>query len=132
MRKFFAETIFWIHAFFVSLWYGLFFIPTDWWPGKILFHFNFSLFVVLHQFIWGALITPWTRKYRMVCFLTTITQFLRGKKISDPNNYNHSFSREFLNKGGIVLSHRRITILTLLTLTIVSIQYLLFYRLKSF
>ncbi len=132
MRNFFAKIIFWIHASSVSLWYFLFFVPIGWWPEKIAFHFNFSLFIVLNQFIWGALIMPWTRKYRMVCFLTTLTQFLKGQKVSDPENYNHSFSREFLKKRGVSISHRKITFLTFVTFAVVAIQYFFFYRLKNF
>lgn len=130
MRNFLAEIIFWIHAFFVALWYGLFLMPLSWWPEKIIFHFNFSLFIVFHQFLWGALIMPWTGKYRMVCLLTTITQFLKGQKISDSENYNHSFSREFLKKKGIEISHQKVTLLTFATFAVVTMQYL--YYLKNF
>jgi hypothetical protein len=126
MRKKFADITFWTHASIGSFWYGLFLVPTSWWPDKVSFHFGLSLLIVLHQFVWGALITPWTGKYRMVCFLTTITQLLKGEKISDPENYKHSFSREFFKRGGITISNRQATILTLATLSVVSIQYFLF------
>jgi len=68
---------------------------------------------------------PWTKKYRMVCFLTTMHQLLRGKSISDEQNYNHSFAKEFFGKFHIQLSHRFITFFTLAVFVIVSLQYFL-------
>lgn len=126
MKNHIANLIFGMHFFIVALWCGLLLVPTSWWPERISFHFYFSLLIVVHQFIWGFLITPWTGKYRMVCILTTINQFLKGQKISDPENYDYSFAQNFLERTGITISHRRITIFTFIILTIVSIQYLFF------
>ena len=124
MRNFFAELIFWMHLFVVLFWYSLFFIPQDWWPDKVSFLFHLTLGIVLHQFVWGFMIMPWVGKYRMVCILTTIMQYLRGQKISDSKNYDHSFSQEFFGRRGITIPHRATTFLTLAILIIVTFQYL--------
>jgi len=126
MRKFFSDFIFLLHALFVIFWYGLFFVPLSLWSGKISFHFFLTLAIVGNQFLWGFLIMPWTKKYRMVCFLTTIMQLLRGQKISDPKNYNHSFTKEFFGKTGLNIPHRGATLLTFTILTVVTIQYFFF------
>ncbi len=126
MRNFFANLLFWIHSFIVIFWLGLFFVPLHWWPGKIVFHFHLSLFIIAQQCIWGFLLTPFTGQYRMVCFLTTITQLLKGQKISGPENYNHSFFKDILERKGIVVSHRTLVVLAWVVLAVVSIQYLSF------
>lgn len=125
-RLLLAEAIFWMHIVIVLFWWGLFLVPSSWWPGKISFHFFFTLGIVAHQFLWGALLMPWTKKFRMVCALTTPMQLLRGEKISDPKNYDHSFTKEFLGKTGFTVPHRFATILTFTILVLVSIQYFFF------
>ena len=127
MRNFLINSIFYLHAGFILFWYGLFFIPLSWWPNKVFFHFVLTIAVIIQQFLWGFLIMPWTKKYRMVCFLTTVMQIIRGQKISDPKNYEYSFTREFFGKIGITVPHRGATFLTFIILAIVAIQYL-FYR----
>jgi hypothetical protein len=126
MKDYLAKIIFLFHSVVVVFWIGLFFIPTSFWPNKITFHFYLTLVIVANQFLWGLLIMPWTKKYRMVCFLTTIHQLLRGKSISDEENYKHSFTKEFLGKAGITVSHRFATILTFTISTIVTVQYFFF------
>lgn len=126
-RKILANIIFWLHGSIIIFWIALFFIPKGLWPGKIKFHFLLSLLIFGHQLLWGLLILPWTKKYRMVCCLTTIMQLLRGQNISDPKNYDHSFTVEFLNKiMGINVTHKFSTILTLTILFLTTIQYFLF------
>ncbi|MDO8655425.1 MAG: hypothetical protein Q7R48_03365 [bacterium] len=127
MRKFFAETIFWLHFVIVAFWYGLFFVSSSLWPwgDKITFHFWFTVAIVGHQFVWGALLMPWTRKFRMVCILNTPMQLLRGKKISDSKNYDHSFQQEFLSRHNISIPHRLTTIATFGVLAAVSLQFFL-------
>ena len=39
---------------------------------------------------------PVMLKYRIVCPLTTWMQHVRGYKISDPKNFDHSFVRELI------------------------------------
>ncbi|MDO8470930.1 MAG: hypothetical protein Q7S63_03140 [bacterium] len=122
-RLFLAEFIFWAHVLIVAFWWGLLFVPSSWWPEKIAFHFYFTLGIVFHQFLWGFLLMPWTKKFRMVCALTTPMQLLRGDNLSDPKNYDHSFMKEMFGKTGLTVSNRLATILTFTILTIVSIQY---------
>jgi len=126
MRRFLADLIFYLHTSIVVFWYVLFFIPGSWWQNKVTFHFYYSLVIVLHQLLWGLVIMPWTKKYRMVCILTTFTQLLRGEKISDPRNYDHSFTKEFLGDMGLTIPHRATTILTFSTMAAVTVQYIFF------
>ena len=123
MKNLLAKTILLFHVVIVAFWLSLLLVPENLFPGKISFQFYLSLLIVGHQFLWGFVILPWTEKYRMVCFLTTITQLIRGEKISDPKNYDHSFTREILKLVGIDIPHRVSVILSLSVLTIVSIQY---------
>ncbi len=127
-RLLLAEALFWLHVAIVAFWYSLFFVPSFLWPwgDKISFHFWFTIGIVFHQFAWGAIIMPWTKKYRMVCGLTTLMQLLRGKDIADPKNYDHSFMQELFGKTGVTIPHRLTTIITLSILTVVSIQF--FFR----
>lgn len=125
-RLFFAELLFWTHVAIVLFWWGLFLVPTSWWPNKISFHFYFTLGIVFHQFLWGFLLMPWTKKFRMVCALTTPTQLLRGQKISDSKNYDHSFMKELFGKTRITIPNRFATLLTFTNFTLVSIQYFFF------
>ncbi|MFH1509815.1 MAG: hypothetical protein ABID67_01540 [Candidatus Nealsonbacteria bacterium] len=125
MNNFLGKVIFFFHAVFVIFWYGLFLVPESFFPGKITFHFYLTIVVVSSQFVWGLLLMPWTKKYRMVCFFTTITQLLKGQNISDPNNYNHSFNRDLFKKIGIKISHRATTYITFSVLILVTIQYFL-------
>ena len=125
-KRFFAEVIFWMHVLIVGFWYALFVVPTSLWSDKITFHFYFTIGIVGHQFLWGAVIMPWTKKYRMVCALTTPMQILRGQSIADPKNYDHSFTAEFLKRMGISVPHKASTILTFIVLTAVTIQFFFF------
>ncbi|MDP3900916.1 MAG: hypothetical protein Q8Q38_01045 [bacterium] len=126
MKKFFAEVIFWSHVAIVGFWYALFLVPSSWWPGKIEFHFFFTIAIVAHQFLWGLVIMPWTKRYRMVCILTTPMQFLRGQSISDSKNYDHSWTAELIGRSGVTVPHWFATLLTFGILTAVTIQYFFF------
>lgn len=125
-KKFLAEGIFWTHVLIVGFWYALFIVPTSVWADKITFHFYFTIGIVFHQFLWGAVIMPWTKRYRMVCILTTPMQILRGQSIADPKNYDHSFTTEFLKRSGISVPHKVSTILTFSILIVVAIQFFFF------
>lgn len=122
-KKFLADVVFWSHLGGGIFWYGLFLVPTSWWPEKITFHFFFTLAIVGHQFLWGLVIMPWSGRYRTVCALTTFLQLLRGKKISDPENYDHSFTLEFIRKFHIRVPHWVATAMNFGVVTLVSIQY---------
>jgi len=123
MRNLFSRVIFLFHATFVAFWCGLFLIPESLFPNKVAFHFYLTMVVVLHQFCWGFLIMPWTGKYRMVCILTTLTQLLRGQKVSDPNNYDHHFTQEAFLKIGINIPHKASALITFFILFLVTIRY---------
>jgi hypothetical protein len=122
-RLFLANVIYWIHVAIGTVWFGLFLVPTSLWHDKITFHFYLTLVIVFHQFIWGLMIMPWTKKFRMVCILTTPMQLLRGQKISDSKNYDHSFFKEFFGKNGLAVPHSVSTLATFSTLALVTYQY---------
>ena len=123
MKKLISDFIFLFHAVFVLFWYSLIFVPVSMFPNKIVFHFYLTVIIVLHQFIWGFLIMPWTKKYRMVCIFTTLNQVLRSQKVSDPKNYDHSFTQESFKKIGINIPHRATTLITLSILAIATYRY---------
>jgi hypothetical protein len=105
IRLFLANVLFWLHFIIGSVWFGLFLVPSSVWSDKITFHFYLTIIIVAHQFLWGLIIMPYTRKFRMVCILTTPMQLLRGQKISDPKNYDHSWFKELFGKKGIQIPH---------------------------
>ncbi len=123
MKLFLADLLFWIHFIIGSLWLGLFLVPSSAWMDKITFHFYFTILLVAHQFLWGLFLMPWTRKFRMVCILTTPMQLLRGQKISDPKNYEHSFFKELVGKNGIKIPHAISTLITFSALSLIIYQY---------
>jgi len=124
VRLFLANVFFLVHFIIVAFWFGLFFVPSSIWPAKITFHFYLTVLIVAHQFIWGLIIMPWTKKFRLVCILTTPMQLLRGQKISDPKNYDHSWFKELFGKGGIKIPHAVSTLATFTTLALVTYQFI--------
>ncbi|MBI4096381.1 MAG: hypothetical protein HY425_01555 [Candidatus Levybacteria bacterium] len=118
-----ADVLFWIHFLVGSLWLGLFLVPSSLWQNKVTFHFYLTIAVVGHQVLWGLLLMPWTKKFRMVCLLTTPMQVLRGEKISDPKNYDHSFFKELVGKNGIQIPHAISTLITFSALALVIYQF---------
>lgn len=123
MKLFLADLLFWIHFVIGTIWLGLFLVPSSIWQDKITFHFYLTITIVVHQFLWGLILMPWTRKFRMVCILTTPMQLLRGEKISDPKNYNHSFFKELFGKNGIQIPHIISTLITFSALALVIYQF---------
>lgn len=123
LKETLSRIIFLFHAVFVFFWYGLFLVPESLFPNKVSFHFYLTVLVVVQQFLWGFLIMPWTRKYRMVCIATTINQLLRGERVSDPKNYDYSFNQELFKKIGITIPHRATTLITFVVLALVSLRY---------
>ncbi|MBI2580660.1 DUF2784 family protein [Candidatus Woesearchaeota archaeon] len=123
LKKAAAEAVFWLHFALVAVWFGLFLAPESLWSGKISFHFWFILIAVAMQFGWGFLMLPITKKYRMVCPLTTLMQLLRGYNISDERNNNHSCIKEFFHRIGKPVPKKAVTISTFVSLGIVTLQY---------
>ncbi|MBI2145690.1 hypothetical protein HYU18_05230 [Candidatus Woesearchaeota archaeon] len=121
-----AELTFWLHFVLVTVWYGLFFVPTSLWPGKVSFHFWFILIAVALQFGWGLLLMPIIGKYRMVCPLTTLMQLLRGYPVKDERNNNHSCIKEVFHRIGKPVPKKAVTYSTFISLGIVTLQYFFF------
>jgi hypothetical protein len=99
-------------------------VPSSLWAGKTSFHFWFILTAVAVQFGWGAVLLPVTRKYRMICPLTTAMQLLRGYPVSDERNNNHSCIKEFFHRAGKPVPKKAVTMATFVSLGIVAVQYL--------
>jgi len=123
-RLFLANLLFWLHFTAGSVWFGLFLVPSSVWSGKVTFHFYLTVAIVTHQFLWGLAIMPWTKKFRMVCVLTTPMQLLRGQKISDPKNYDHSWFKELFGKQGVQIPHAISTLATFSALALVTYQFI--------
>ena len=123
IRLLLADVLFWMHFIVGAIWLGLFLVPSSLWQDKTTFHLYFTILIVAHQFLWGLILMPWTRKFRMVCLLTTPMQILRGEKISDPKNYDHSFFKELVGKNGIQIPHANSTLITFSALSLVTYQY---------
>lgn len=126
MKKAAAEVFFWLHFVLVAVWLGLFLVPASLWAGKVSFHFYFITTTVALQFLWGFVLMPVTKKYRMVCPLTTVMQLLRGYPVSDERNNNHSCIKEFFDRLGMKVPKKAVTLLTFISLGIVTIQYFFF------
>ncbi len=123
-RLYLSKLLFWIHFIAGAIWLGLFLVPSSVWHDKITFQFYLTVVVVTHQFLWGLFLMPWTKKFRMVCILTTLMQLLRGQKVSDLKNYDHSFFKELVGNQGIKISHTVSTIITFSILSLVTFQFL--------
>jgi hypothetical protein len=119
-KKFFIEFLFWAHVPVLLIWFGLFFIPTSLWAGKVSFHFWYVVCIVGLQVLWALLI--W-RRIDVTCPLTTWMQHLRGHHIKSEKNYDHSFTTEFLQRMRINIKHAVVKVLILITLLIVISQY---------
>lgn len=123
LKKAAAETVFWTHFALVTVWYGLFLVPTSLWAGKITFHFWFILIATLVQFGWGFVLLPITKKYKMICPLTTLMQVLRGYPIADERNNHHSCIKEFFHRIGKPVPKKAVTMSTFISLGAVTLQY---------
>jgi len=126
IRLFLADILFWIHFAIIIAWFGLFLAPLSIWPGRITFHFYFSVVIVVHQLLWGLIIMPWAKKFRMVCFLTTLRQLLSGQRLSNPKNYDHFWLKKLSGNYQIKISHTLSTILTFFFFSLITFQYLFF------
>lgn len=123
-----AETLVWSHFFGMML-FGLvpFFIPLEIWPKRPLWHFLF-MFIVM---VLGLIIAKiYRKKFQIkrahICFLSLVTQKIRGYDYNDSRNYMHSQIKEMLQKFGINASPL-ILWLTLLMGTILTAINLIIY-----
>jgi len=126
MAKLLSKFVCLSHCGVGFVWFGLFFLPTAWWPDRISFHFFFSATIIGHQFLWGAFIKLRTGKFHPTCLLTTVTQKLRGWAVSTPQNYNYSFTQEIFERVGIPMPQRAVRLLASGILTVVTVQYFFF------
>lgn len=126
LKKAAAETLFWLHFIMVAVWFGLFLVPASLWAGKATFHFWFITTATAVQFLWGLMLLPVTKKYRMACPLTTAMQLLRGCPVSDEKNNNHSCIKEFFDRLGMKVPKKAVTISTFASLAAVTVQYFFF------
>ena len=121
--EWFGEILFWMHVVIFIAWFGLFLIPLSIWPGRIAFHFWYITFALTGELLMGLLLMPVMLKYRIVCPLTTWMQLVRGYKISDPRNFDHSFVRELFQRLRINIPYGYIGALIFISWGVVIIQY---------
>jgi len=119
-KKSFISILFFSHLIIVILWFGLFFVPTDFWPWRISFHFRYILTLLVLQLLWSLVIY---KKFNLICALTTRMQCMRGYGIYDKKNYGHSFIAELLQRLRIRLNFQIINILLLLTFILAALKY---------
>jgi hypothetical protein len=120
-----AQVLFWLHVAIVTSWFVLFLVPLSTWPDRITFQFYFAVLIVGHQALWGLMIMPWSKKFRMVCILTTLQQLLSRQKLSDSKNYEHIWLKKQAGDNRIKISHKLTTILTFFFFILITILYLL-------
>jgi hypothetical protein len=125
-KKILAEIIFWMHFVIFVVWFSLFFVPASIWPKRVVFHFWYIVIFFLSQLITGFLLMKRMHKFRIVCPCTTLMQFIRGYKLGDPKNYDHSFVREFAARLRIKIPYGFIGFLIFVTLGIIIYQYVLY------
>lgn len=122
-KKLAVNFLYLLHLIVVILWFGLFLVPRSLWPGRIAFHFWFIFIFMLIQMVWGVAMMPYMKKYRIVCPITTLMQYLRGWPINDKKNFDHSFIREFLAHLKIKAPYGSIGLVNYLSLGLITIQY---------
>ena len=122
-RKILSKFVDFSHYGIMCFWCSLFFVPVTWWPDKISFHFFLTLTMFGHQFVWGGLVKLRTGKFHPICILTTISQRLQGLAVSNPENYNRSFTREILRRIGLPIPQRVITVFGFFVASFVVARY---------
>ncbi|MGB3988729.1 MAG: hypothetical protein WBK67_03520 [Minisyncoccales bacterium] len=124
-RTLLSELFFWIHFIMVAGWATLFLVPSRAWDEKVKFHFMITLIVVIHQVLWGFILSLYTKRFDLVCILTTLTHMARGEKFTTDLNYVYKWSTEFCSRIGLELSPRLAGTIVLSGLMIVSVQFLI-------
>jgi hypothetical protein len=109
----------------VAGWATLFLVPSRAWDEKVKFHFMITLIVVIHQVLWGFILSLYTKRFDLVCILTTLTHMARGEKFTTDLNYVYKWSTEFCSRIGLELSPRLAGTIVLSGLMIVSVQFLI-------
>jgi len=122
-NKILIEFLFWLHLPIVIIWFGLFIVPKSIFPSRVIFHFWYIAGIMLIQFIWSLIVF---RRINIICPLTTWIQYLRGFSLQNKNNFNHSFIAELLQRLKLEVDSKFVSILLIITLIIVSIQFFFF------
>ncbi len=126
MKEALVNALFWLHLPFVAVWLGLFFIPLSVWPARAAFHFWYMLSLTIVQLGWGMALYPKTKKVMIICPLTTWMQSLRGIPAGDKRNYSYTYVAEVSRKLKIAISNKAVNVLSLGTLGIGVVNYILF------
>mgnify|MGYP003964191825 FL=1 len=120
MKKSLEKIVFWLHFLLIVIWFGLFFIPSSLWQGRVLFHFWYVFSIMFIQLIWALILR---RKIDIICPLTTWLQSLRGYSVKSKKNYGHSYIAELLERLGVRVSYFVVNVILLITLVLVSWLY---------
>jgi len=124
-KKHLINFIYWIHLPFVLVWLGLFFVPSSIWEHKIKFHFWYASSLVIIQFLWALYLRPVTKKFGIICPLTSMMQYLRGYPLQSPKNYSHTYIAEVSNRIHVKINNKTVNVLTLITFLIIVFQFIL-------
>ena len=122
-KTFLAGLLFWLHLPIVIIWFGLFLIPSSIWSWKIPFHFWYIAGIMILQMLWAYYLT---HRFDIICPLTTWMQSLRGYSLNDKENYNYSYIAELCTVFNVKISSKKVSLVLLITLIIVTLQYLFF------
>jgi hypothetical protein len=125
-NKLFAEIIFWLHLVIFLVWIGLFFVPYSVWQTRVVFHFWYVATLIASQLIMGLILRGKMHKFRIVCPLTSLMQWLRGYAFGDAQNYDHSFVREFAERLKIRIRYGVVGFLIFLSFGILIYQYIVY------
>lgn len=118
--------VFWLHFPIVLILFGMFLIPNFIWNKSITFHFWYVITIIITQITWGLIIINKTKRIDIVCPLTTLMQSIRGYKIEDKRNYDHSYIAELLEKLGFKVKYKTINFVIISTVVITTVQYFFF------
>ena len=125
MNKLLEFTTYWVHIFFILSVILIFFIPLSVWPDKLAFHFWYMLRIIGSEVLWGLVMFPKTKKFNLICPLTTIMQHARGFPLDNARNYKHSFIAELLESAGMKVSFGAVSLFLLVLLGIITLRYVL-------
>ena len=119
-----VRVLFFVHLPIVLVFFGSFLVPLSVWPPRAVFHFWYFVVVIGAEVVWGLLIYPKTHTVDIVCPVTTLMQYKRGYRISNPKNYGHSYIAELFSYLGIPVSYKYVNYLILIVGVFVTINYL--------
>ena len=123
-KKVFSEIMYWTHVLIFAFIVIPFFIPLSLWHSRPVFHFWYVLIIVGIEIITGLVMYSVMKRIRIVCPLTTWMQTLRGFKVHDKKNWDHSFVREFFERLGLKLPYGASGAINFISLLLVIIIYI--------